>query len=368
MTRLRALERDDLPHVAALFERVMRSGSPVSSAEVVSFFERTLLDHPWADADIPSLVATDDGGEITGFLGSHVRRMRFDGRLIRAAYVGHWMSAPETRKRAVGVLLLRKYMRGQQDLTLTDTAGEETRRMWEGLGGETLHLADVGWTRVFRPWHLAGDRLRNRSNRGVGTPRDRPVSSLLDSVTVRLGRKILEPERSTLTAETLTAEGLVEQLPAVTAGLRLYPDYDAGYLQWLFRELDRATHHGSLVRYLVRDGDRVLGWYVYFLQPGSVSRVLQVAASDKDVDPVLDHLFDHAYRGGAAALDGRVEPRLLEPLSRRHCILRYIGGAMMHSRGPELLGAMVSRHTLLTRMDGEWWATPPNPEARAGAR
>lgn len=359
MNPLRPLQRSDLPQVASLFERVMRSGSPVPSPEIAPYLERTTLDHPWADPEIPSLVYVDDRGRIQGFIGSHVRRMCFDGRPARMACAGHLIAAPEVRKRAVGALLLRRYISGPQDLTITDTGSAETRRMWAGLGGETATLASINWTRVFRPCLLAAAHLLKRHRSRPFSYPVRGVCSAIDALIVRVAGNVFRTEPPQVSAETLTADALLRHIPEVTKHLRLHPDYDKGYLEWLFQELPRSGLPGTLVRRIVRDGDRVLGWYLYYLQSGGISRVLQIASRDRDGRHVLDHLLHHAERNGAAAVDGRVEPMLLESLSRRRCILRYTGESLMHSREPGIIGAALSRQALLTRMDGEWWSFPP---------
>ena len=44
MKRIRPLEPDDLPRVAALYERVARSGSRHPAPDLLPYFERTLLE------------------------------------------------------------------------------------------------------------------------------------------------------------------------------------------------------------------------------------------------------------------------------------------------------------------------------------
>jgi hypothetical protein len=83
--------------------------------------------------------------------------------------------------------------------------------------------------------------------------------------------------------------------------------------------------------------------------------VLQVVAARRGVDRVLDDLFAHARRNGAALLRGRLEPSLVDALARRRCVLRYNGAALVHSRHPEILRALGAGEALLTRLDGEWW-------------
>jgi hypothetical protein len=357
---IRPLERRDLPEVARLFQRVMRQAEVLDQAETVAFFERTLLDHPWADPEIPSLVHIQDEGRIAGFLGSHVRRLLFDGQPIRAGYVGHLMAAPDSRPRGmVGTLLLRRYLAGPQDASLTDTAGEPTRRMWEGLGGRLLPVRTIGWTRVFRPWELAADRLSNglpTVARFVGR-----VSPVLDRASARTARGLLATSPPAATSEPLTTEALLRELPTLLKGTRLRPAYDEPFVDWLFAELDRLGPGRRCVRRLVSDAEgTALGWYVYLLAPGGVSHVLELAAPGASIEPVLVDLLHHARVSGSAALHGRLEPSLPQPLSGKRAPLTYRGGALAHSERHDLLDALDAPDSLLTRMDGEWWSSPPD--------
>jgi hypothetical protein len=375
---MRPLEPGDIPAVANLYERVIRSGGATASPELVSYFERTLLASPWTDAEIPSLVYLDREGRIVGFLGSHVRRLTLGDRSIRLACSGQLVVEPDARHIAAGALLLRKYLAGPQDLTITDGATIRVRRIWDKLAGETAGPTSLNWTRLFRPWRFAVERallflaLRAQSpdeREGLppreGGPRSAravarmlgPLWSLLDGITSLLAGPILRPRKPDTVVEPLTPAAVLEHMAALAPRLRLYPSYDREYLEWLFRELAATRTRGTFVAHLVRGGDgRALGWYVYYLKSGGISQVLQiVAANTEDARAVIRNLFHHARQRGSVALQGRLEPRLMEPLSRQGCILRYGGGALTHSRDPEVLAALASKDTLLTRMEGEWW-------------
>ncbi len=348
MTGIRALEREDLPGVAALYASVMRVGRPTSLSALSTYLERTLLDHPWADADIPSLVWVDDG-EILGFLGSYVRHSCLDGRPIRIASSGQLVVEPSARRRGVGALLMRRHFLGAQELTFTDAATEVVRRIWENLGGETAHLRCIGWTRVFRPVSAANDFFLRRpaSLQQVGRAVARPIDAV--------AAVPLRPRHAGDRSVSLSPQELANRLADVVAPLRFYPAYDGAFLQWLFGELRSVTSEGSFVANVVEDGHRIKGWYWYFLRPHGVSKVLQIAATERAVEDVIDNLFEHAASHDVAALHGRVEPLLLEPLSRRRCILRYTGGALVHSKDDAVIQAATSRDALLTRADGDWW-------------
>jgi hypothetical protein len=111
---------------------------------------------------------------------------------------------------------------------------------------------------------------------------------------------------------------------------------------------------------LVRDPDgRALGWFVHYLVPGGISPAISVAAPDESSSgAVLDALFDDARAGGAAAVRGRLEPRLVAPAAARGCLFRYAGQALVHGRDPAVVALSTSRHALLTRLEGEWWMGP----------
>ena len=357
MTGIRELRREDLPGVCRLYERVVRSGSEQPPPQLPDYFARTLLDHPWADPEIPSLVYEDAEGEIVGFLGSHVRRMRLDGRPVRMACSGQLIADPGVQHRGVGALLSRHYLAGPQDLTITDGATDHVRRMWVGLGGQPLAHAAIGWVKVIRPGATLrallaerGDRRLRWAGRTAG-----PVVDGLAAVALRrrAGLAIADPEG---VGEPLTVDGLVEQTREAGRWLRFHVDYDAAYVEWLFQQLDAVDVRGTPVRALVRDRrGRVAGWYVYYLEPGAVAQVLQVAAPSGDVGLVLDHLLHDAASGGAIAVRGRMEPSLVGELLSRRCILVRTEWALVHTSEQAVLAMLGSPRSLLTRLDGEWW-------------
>ena len=347
MTPIRPLERADLPAVARLYELVVRSGSENPPTELAPGLERALLDQPWADPEVPSLVYEDANQGVVAFLGSHVRRLRLDGRPLRLACAGQLVANPGAQMPGVGALLLRKYLAGPQEVTITDGATNEVRAMWERLGGATNALASVGWTTIFRPvrfGRLMAERRRGRRLPLPGAPR---------AVTGPLTRL---PSRSEGATEPLTPTAMVAALASFEPAFRILPAYDEAFLGWLFDELANVQTRGELVRRLVRAPDgRIAGWYVYYLKAGGVSQVQQLAAAPADVGLVLDHLLRDAARQDSAALQGRVEPHLAGALFARRLLLRRSEWALIHSRDPEVLAGIALGDGLLTRLDGEWW-------------
>ena len=355
---IRPLDRADLPEVAALYELVARSGARTPPPGLASHFEDTFLDHPWADPEIPSLVYEDDSGKIVGFIGSQVRRMRLDGRVLRFGCSGHLVTEPEARKGAVGAFLMRAYQAGPQDLTFSDTASDYVRKIWETLGGERSQIACVGWGRLFRPFHASANFVGRRRELGRAGRVAEPLLTALDAASVGVARQRLEPPEPEGTTEELLPEAIAEHLPRLRRAFAIRPAYDdEGFVAWLLEQAAAVRTRGQLVKRLVRGSDgRVRGWFVYYVRPGAIAQVLQVAGAERDLGDVIDHLFHDAWSRDAAAIQGRAEGHLVQALAERKCFLHASGYlALIHGRDPEVLHAVQSGRALLTRLEGEWW-------------
>jgi hypothetical protein len=353
VSRIRPVERDDLGQVVALYERTVRSGRPTAPPGLAGYFERTVLDHPWVDPEIPSLAYEADDGRILGFIGSHVRRLRLDGREIRMGCAGQLVSDPAQRRLAIGARLLRGYLSGPQDVSITDGANEIVHEMWSHLGGYALYPGSLIWTRLLRPWRAVGDRWLEITGRERWRRAARAAWPLLDGLTAPFAKPPARP--AGVQTEELTPGALIKHQSQVLGDSRLWVDYDEPFLEWLFREMATVRTRGELTRRLLRREGELLGWYVVYLKPRGLSQVMDIAAVKGQLGVVVDCLFADAWRGGAAALEGRMEVALYEQLSSRRCLVRYGNRALFHSGEPDALAAISLGRSALTRLDGEWW-------------
>jgi len=350
---IRPAERDDVPAVADLFERTLGQGRPPPPGGTAAFLERTLFQSPWSDPEIPSLAYVARKGRLAGFVGTQVRRMRLDSRPVRVVASSHLMVEPDEPAPA-GALLLGRLLGGAQLATVTDTATGVVRRMWEGLGGQALSSCEVDWIRLLSPLRFAGRRY----GVAVGSLADE-TSSSLDRLGSRVARRIVAPPRSAASAEPLDAETVFEHLPVVTEGLRLVPERDGAYLDWLFAELHRPSTRGVLSAALVREaGGEPAGWYIGRVAPGGVVHVAELAARPGRLQVVTDRLLADAEAGGAVAVRGRADPGVLQALRGRHCLLRYSGRTLIHSDAPEVIGTVAAGSALLSELQGEMPGLP----------
>ncbi len=354
MASIRPLTRADLPAVAALMEARFPGWT-----EGESFLAETLLDHPWADPELPSFVAVDDGEELIGFIGAQARRMRLDERRLRAVCASHLVVSDDQRAGVQGALLLRRLLSGAQDLTFTDSATDRVLQMWERFGGHMDHARSYDFMVVLRPGRWLGAIIRAGVRRRVVTSGLAPVGALpIQAAGPRLLRfashDLLLPDLpADVDGEPASAASIVEHLPAITRDVRLRVDYDQEYLDHLLALIERSA--GPPVCRIVRRGDTPIGCYVYVPRPGGLARLLYFAAPTAETDAVLGELVEHARGEGASVLAGRAEPNLHEPLRRRLAVFGAAGRTMIHAQEPEISSLLATSSSLLTHLDGEWF-------------
>ena len=104
------------------------------------------------------------------------------------------------------------------------------------------------------------------------------------------------------------------------------------------------------------EGEKLLGWFMYYARVGEVNEVLQLTARGDSFDRVLQRLLTDAWRQGATALRGRLDPHHVQEYSDRHCWFRREGAwTLVHSRHDDLVSAIERGAAEFTRLDGEWW-------------
>lgn len=355
MPAIRPLERSDLPQVNVLLQEYVPGWS--DSGHGAQFIAATLLDHPWADEELPSLVATGEDGEVTGFIGAQARRLSNGDRALRGICCSHLVVAPGHRGGAAGALLLRRLMSGGQDITWSDTANEAVVRMWLAFGGSLDATRTCEWMLVLRSARWFRDLAAARIRRGGPSRRQQaPVPALpFQAAGPRLAKGAFPELAPEVTGEVATAAAIVDALPAIDRRGRLRVAYDEAFLDSLLRLIETST--GALVRRIVYRDRQPIGWYAYVPGPDKVCRVLHLSAFDANGDDVLGELVRHARAEGGAVLAGRLEPHLTGPLRERLAILGFARQPVLHVRDPELRARLLTDSSLLTQLDGEWFVT-----------
>jgi len=351
MAAIRPLSAGDIPAVAQLFARVYPEERRDSQGECEAYFHEMFFANPWVQPQLPSWVAME-GSRAAGFIGVMPRPMRFRGQSVQAAVVTQLMVEPDKRYAVAAAQLLRKALAGAQTLTISDGANETSRKMWEALGGLTSTLYSLQWRRLLRPVQSTLQRASSAHGRAAALLAT-PVAVLAD-VCNAFYRSLRRP--SGLIEEPLDASSLLEEVRSAAARVPLGPEYDLGSLDWLLAQVRAKRRHGELQACRLRTaGGASAGWFLYYVNRGT-SRVLQIHAREDAERAVLDHLFSHAWQRGAAAIEGRMEPRLARGLGQRHCLFQTSSvHSLIHSRDAALLASFARGDAFFSRLEGEWW-------------
>lgn len=363
MSAIRPLRPEDLPDIVALHRRAFggetgggsdRNGNEMEPSRCLNDFLRAvLLEHPWMDPDLPSLVY-ENGSGIAGFLGIMPRPMRFDDTPVRAAVSHNFMVDRHARAPAAALQLSRAAFELPLDVLLAD-GNDASRKIWERGGGRTSVAGSLRWRKLLSPVsyglsRVAGGRFAGKLPGAVAAP--------LDRLARRCAPRLLDLPPRTTGGNALGPGCLQECLEKAAARRRVEPLYDRAALEWLLKQLQRRRPPTRLRGRVVTDahGDK-LGWYLYYARPGGIAEVVQMGACHpRDTGRVLSDLFHDARDAGAAGVSGQVDPPLLHELTAAGCLLD--GGKswlLVHATRPDLGAAIERGEAFLTRLECEGW-------------
>jgi hypothetical protein len=354
---VRRFEQRDIPLVVQLHRRVWRD----AAVEVFDldayhdYFMNVFVDNPALDPAMPSLVYEDDDGRLVGFLGVVPRRMTIDGRQFHAVVSSQFIVDPDTRVGLVALKLAKEFLEGPQDLSIADEANDISRRIWEGLGGTTALLHSLYWTRALRPGSYAVSLVRNRPSLLPLAAAATPLAAIVDTLATRVRASHFRQAHPTVSGDDLQPSAVLELMPQFCGATKLQAQYDDRTFQWLLDRAARRREGGELLKVVVRRGAKVAGWYICHIAPGGLADVVQLAATAASIDDVLDHLFYRTWQRGAIAVTGRLDPRFMQPLSDKYCLLHRRGPwVLVNSNKPEILRSFQTGDACFSRFDGEW--------------
>jgi hypothetical protein len=353
---IRPLGENDVEDVARLHERIMPQAEYMSHDSLRENLSRVLLQNPWRDDTMPSLVYEENDGRVTGCLGVMPRPMTFKGQRFTAAVSHSYIVDPGSRSGLAALRLAKAFLAGPQDLSMAE-GNDMSRRVWEMAGGSVTLLYSLCWTRPVKPGRYALWYLRRR-----GLP---PMLKWALHLSCRLA-DVLAPMASrsfrftapAVTGATLDAQTFHESFSALTKKRVVRPEYDANAARWMLDTLAAKQGRGDFYHVSVANEQReTVGWYMYYGKSGETGAVVQISAKQGCAEQVVDHLFHHASRHGIIALSGQVDPTLFHVLGGKDCLFHHDGGSwfMLHSRRPEILQAIHSGDAFLSRLEGEWW-------------
>jgi hypothetical protein len=355
-SHVRLFTEEDIPEVVDVYLKVTGKAdhTPETLNSYRTYFSDVFMNHPWRDEAIGSLVHQEADGRITGYVGVVPRQMSVNGTVLRAAILCEIVADP-SGSGWPGFKLMSAALSGPQDLSISDQANSSAQKLIESLGASTSYLYSTRWTYPLRPLEFARYSLKKED---LLSPFfltvSSPLARALDTVVSRT-LKHPSPPPADLLEEELTSKTLYECLSESGDNRFLRPKYDYRSLCWLLERANRLRKRGTLQKVLVRtEKQEIAGWYLYYANPQRPSEVLQLFARPRFVRGVMEHLFYHAWKQGAIAVCGRLEPDLKQVVQEKHCLCTLgPDWVLVHSRRPELVRAFVRGEARFSRLDGE---------------
>jgi hypothetical protein len=363
MAGVRSFEESDVPRVADLVWKVLHERPGSSPAKLQQYFSEVFLHNPWLEEGIPSKVYEDSEGKLVGFFGVVPRRMTYQGKVVRLAFGSNFVMDPESRASMAAIQLVRGFMKGPQDISITDSANENSRQLLRSLGFTIVPIYSLLWARPLRPclYGLQGvARLRKKRLTAPLGAMLKPLCSLGDALITKVPLspfRQVTPETTGSDLDTATLLGLLSKIPARNW---LLPEYDANSLDWTMRFVSREKAFGTVRSVAVQTAEnKIIGWYIYYVAPGAIGETLQIGAESASVDKVLRHLFHDAWQRGLVGIHGRLEPQFMQELTLKSSFfLRNGSWTLVHSARPELANLIQSGTAFFSRLDGEWALRP----------
>lgn len=360
MGGLRPFVEDDVSRVADLIWKVLHERTGPAPGSLRTHLQDLFLRNPWMDEGIVSRVFENTEGKLLGFFGAVPRRMSIQGETIRLAFGSNLVVDPESRASVTAMQLVRAFMKGTQDISITDSANEMSRPLLKSLGFNIVPIYSLHWARPLRPsqYALNGFSRLNKKSRSVAAIASiaKPFGQVADAVATGLKMSPLRQIQPATSDEDLDTKTLLECLTTIPAKHWILPEYDQDSLNWVLDFITKRKVFGDLRKALVRDKDgKIVGWYIYAVVPGGVGEVLQLGAISSSMSMVLDHLFFDAWKRKLVGIHGRMEPQFMPELTSKSCFfLRHGSWTLINSNRPQLVNLFQSGSVFFSRLDGEW--------------
>lgn len=347
---VRRLRREDLPELSVLFRKTFGRDRIASGAALHAYLERLFVEPLEAAPDMGSLVHGTRPGTIDGFIGVLAMPFVVDGVERRAAICCALMADPAVGNPLIGARLLRGFLGGPQDVSISETANAVSEGMWRRLRGAVLPAYSLDWVRVFRPAAFAHALAASR------WPALRPLRLLatpVDAIARRATAPI--PQSACSEEEIADDDAFATLLARFTAHLSARPAWDRMDLAGMAADARLKSRFGPATFRLVRRGGSPIGLYVRHALPGRIGLVLQIAATPGRMPDVVDRLLASAAEEGLAGLRGRSQPAILEAMLTRGGLYANRASTLVHARDPALLEPFLAGRAFVNGFAGETW-------------
>lgn len=361
VTQVRPATDSDVPAIAGMFHRIFRHAAAPAPTALADYLRSIFVSGPDRDADLPSLVCESGDGGIGGFIGVIALPMALGETRLQAAVCCCLMVERSAGDPLAGAKLLRKYLAGPQDISVSETASDTASNMFQGARGTVLPAYSLEWLRVLNPARFAvelgGERL-------AALRLLAPLAVPFDALSRRRAAGALrwtslasrEVSSKGAVASAVDASTFAQLVPDLLEGYDLHPDWPAATLHRLLNDAARKADWGDVVRQVVSTASgKAIGAFLYHARPGGVGRVLQVLHRPGQAGTVVDAMLDHGVGAGLAAMRGRTQPALLKAMLGKRIAFSHVASSVVHARNPDHLRQFVEGRAFFNGLAGDTW-------------
>lgn len=357
MPEIRPVSAQDLPAVAVLFQRLLRSNG-VEPRALADYLKTLFLEGPNYDPDMPSKVHIRDDGTVSGFLGVFPLPMEYAGRTLRAAVCGTFMVDARQDDPFAGARLLRDVLSGPQDLSFTETSNDLSTALWQTVEGHVLPAYSLEWLRILRPASFVGELAAEQASMArMAAPLLRPFDALLRRGKAGWAGYVPETSRADAFNDADVSEDeAAELIPVFLRQFALRPQWSSERLRYMLTEARGKAIHGERVLRVVRARTGApIGLFLYYGDARRIGRVVQILSLPGREGTVIDRMLRHADSRQMPALRGRAQPALLTAMMGRRIAFVHAASTVVHSRDPKLIEAFTSGKAFVNGLAGEGW-------------
>lgn len=360
MSSVRSFEAGDVGAVADLFQRLLRKSAEPAGDDLKAYLRTLFLDFPAAEPNLRSRVHVRTDGSVSGFLGVLPVEMEFEGRRLKAANCGTFVSDDRDNDPFAGARLLREALSGPQDLSFTETSNDISTDMWRTIRATVLAPYSLEWLRILKP---AAFTLEAAAGRLSALKLLRPFARAADAIVCRRRERQvwshyrpLAGKADAFVVAPVSDGEFADLCQQLVSHFPLRPVWDKPLLETMLQHAERKALHGERIQHAVRTrSGKTIGLYLYYGNPGGIGRTVQIMAEPGQEAIVIDCLMRDAHARGLVAIRGRTQPALLQAMIGKKCAFLQTSSTIVHSRNPALLEAMTNGRVFLNGLTGEGW-------------
>lgn len=352
MEQICELTQDDIPQVADLHQRSGIGDMPCELNHLCDYYRTTFLESPWHNSALPSLVCCDAKGQIIGFIGVLSRQMIYNKVPLTVGVAHRFMVDSGRASSMLAIRLMKRFLSGSQDLSISDGANDQGKKFWLGCGGQISWLYSMDWFKPISPISYFTSVVSRKNHRWLKG--FLPMCNWIDRAGLMVFKRFASRKPDGLKKERLTPELLLDCIQQFTAVKSLMPKYTADELQWLYRYMAANTVRGKLEGWLWKDqNDKKAGCCLYYVKKDGIAEIMLLCSSKNREAQIYHSLLDELKENDAIGAIGRMDPDFMPAFGEDKVMFKRGCWAMVHSRRPELMEVINSGNAFFSKLEGE---------------